>query len=969
MASLQHKEAGNNFFKEGKWKEAMAEYTAGLEESGDSLPRDQRGVLLSNRSQCWLKLCDYQRSFDDANECLKLMPEHTKSLFRRASAAEKLGRSAEALADFARVARAEPQNKAAVEGAQRLRDKVYKENQRLTDEALPSNLLDVLRAPKDGSRDAESSVEDQIQACGKLRTLCLRHEKTSLLASAGALQLLLDRAVDASTAADLRQACLACLVTMASGSEDSIEAWSEKHEGTLPVSAAAADVRKQLHVTFKSPSEQFLSRLNCVCREHAGSMRQLAILLGLCHEPEDEEALEVLHTSIAFVEGSGVDVPRAGITALVAIFDTRRRLGQLGKPVVPNRPLMKCLESALGTTGCSELLQACFAEVFSLMADEDRPQNMKVDLSDVGRQVLEPFIQSQDVNLRSNALAGLSCLLAANSKAAARLLQNSQCFVAAILGAISQPIPGLSGREAQHHAAECLLLAIHDPGLRQQWINGGGIDVLLTAVNDTETGTSRGLIHAKLVGVLSIVSAHSKEVRDEVFERIDLMMELRHALETARDSASSARGRERDKLRKLSIGLYESCSCLSIHGEFKELLFRSKKTMGAMLQLASAEDLSKDPALAFHFASMLYNWCRSRDDKVRAKTGNSMIDDLGDDEMKALEEFHQKMPAEARPATNGDVDSGSKELASSLQAWCVQQSESGGSGPRAGGSLAVHKLGKCIVKGSPQTHNLVAFTMKLLCSEVSHRKFVVAAGGVRALLQLVDLKEEKARDAARQSLAQICIVTNPAVLEYREQLDAVRPLTELLEHRHELLQFEAAMGLTNLLSGSDELRTRAIQADAWSKCRELVFSENEQVQRAGLEAMCNFTMAPEILERFADGRAELELRVMGSFCNADDPAAQVAASGALAMLASCPEVALKIATHESCYEGLLQAVLESNNPAVQHRAVAAICSILDVEGCPEKNAKEGNVVLQERLKNRGGFVSAEATQLAQAAVS
>merc|ERR1712176_1501713 len=151
---------------------------------------------------------------------------------------------------------------------------------------------------------------------------------------------------------------------------------------------------------------------------------------------------------------------------------------------------------------------------------------------------------------------------------------------------------------------------------------------------------------------------------------------------------------------------------------------------------------------------------------------------------------------------------------------------------------------------------------------------------------MVDLEEDMPRDAARQALAQILISTNPALLPYSEQLDAVRPLVQLLEHRHELLQFEAAMGLTNLLTSSEELRTRAVQGNAWNACRELLFCENEMVQRAGLEAMCNLTMAPEIIEKFAKGKCELEIRVFISFCNADDKVTIIAASGALAMLSA-----------------------------------------------------------------------------------
>ncbi|CAE8662959.1 unnamed protein product, partial [Polarella glacialis] len=380
---LERKEAGNQFFKEGNWQLASAEYTFGLEEGGEDFPGDQRGLLLSNRSQCWLNLSEYQKALEDADACLKLLPEHSKSLFRRASAQEKLGRKNEALKDFARVARAEPGNHNAIEAAKRLRDEVLKEGQQRQEECLPSHLLDVLRA--------DSSVEAQLEACGKLRALCIRRGQTAVLLAAGGLELLLRRAAEDATAEDLRQACLSALVAMASGQEESDDDGNAaaRNSGPLPVPSAAAEARKRLRAALP------LASLQRLCRGHAGSLRQLATLLGFCFQPEDEEALEVLDTTLSFIEGGELDVPRAGLAALTSIFDARRRQGKAGKAVVPSRALFKCLESALGTSNSGQLLRSLLAEVFTLLADDDRGKGSEVDLPEIGLRVLEPFLQSQ----------------------------------------------------------------------------------------------------------------------------------------------------------------------------------------------------------------------------------------------------------------------------------------------------------------------------------------------------------------------------------------------------------------------------------------------------------------------------------------------------------------------------------------------------------------------------------------------
>jgi len=961
MGPAERKDAGNSYFKEGKWEQAAAEYTAGLEERCEGFPPDQRGLLFSNRSQCWFNLGRYQESLEDANSCLTLLPEHTKSLYRRAMAQEKLGCLSQALTDFARVARADPQNRAAVQSAQRLRDKVFGQNQQVLEEALPRRLLEVLQRPpcSDGSKQADASTEEQVEVCSKLRALCVQGQ-AGLLLNEGAVDVLLRRAAG-ECQPEIRKAVLACLVAIAAGgdSQDRLDLNLSRVSGPLPVSPAALDARYKLRRSLSDSNSQTLLQLLRLCREDAGSMRQLAVLIGHCLEPEDESALTALDAALTFSEGGDVDVPRAGVVALAMIFDTRRRLGKSGKAVIASRALLKCLESALGTTSCSDVLQVLLAEVFALLADDDRPKGMEVDLPAVGLQILEPFLQTQDPALRSNGLAGLSCLLAASAKAATRLLQQSQAPLSAVLEAISRPMPGPEGLAGQAHAAECLLLAASDQTLRQHWIDGGGIDLLLTALTDSDKGSNRALVDAKLVAVLAIVAAHSRAVRDEVFERIDFMAELRFALDVAGTCSQTDSGEKMKKqARLLSTALCESCACLALHGEFKEMLKGSKKTLAAMQTLATQEDLSSDARLSFFFASLIFNLCRCREDRMRKKT-NGMADDLADDDLKALEEFYERMPAESRPAKNGETDAGSKELAKEFQTWCVQAEN--------GTQSVVPKLGKCAGGSSEQTKALAAMALKLICNETANRRFVVSGGGVRTLLHLVDLTDETARDAARQALAQICIVTNPAMLQYSEQLDAVRPLMQLLEHRHELLQFEGAMGLTNLLSASDDLRSRALQADGWRLCRDLVFSDNEQLQRAGLEAMCNFCMAPEVLERFADGKAELELKLFGNFCNSEDKASQIAASGALAMITGCPEVALKVAECEACLTGLLQAAFESEDPAVQHRVVVATCNICETEGCPDLSVKAARKILQTRCSN-GGFCSEQAQALAESAL-
>ena len=965
MGPLARKEAGNQYCKEGKWHEAAVEYTKGLDECDENSPPDQRGLLLANRSQCWLKLSNFQKGLDDANACLELLPEHVKALFRRATALEKLGRDTEALSDFARVARVDPGNRMAAEAAKRLRVAVAQRSGQALEQSLPSRLAAALRTP---------SAQEEVQqdACEKVRAAALRGESSSLL-SQGVLEALLDVALAEQTSPELRTACLRSLCIIASGKEREdfeMEDSQQRGQGNeVVLTPAAKEARSRLSSALRAEAHSKLRHLGQRCRGNKGALCQLCLLMSYSQEPEDEAALQLLAEA---VDDDETTVCKAALASLNAIFDSRRRQGTLGKAVVFSQSLRCCLEAALQVTDHEELVHGLLAEVFTLLADNnDRPAELQVDVPGIGIQLLEPFLQSQDGLLRRNALAGLACLLATRAKDAALILQMSAVPLSTVLNALARPMPGPEGRESQGHAAECLLLAASDARTRQRWIDGGGIDVILNALSNTDRGIRRELVDAKLVAVLAIMAAHSKDVRDEIFDRVDFMMELRFAVDVAGERARAAETKEQQRqARRLCAGLYESFAVLAMHGEFKEQLSVSKKTLGALQTLAKEEDLGEDPAISFYFASLIYNFCRSRDDKVRMKTGNPMIDELSGEDFKALEDFYQRMPAEARPMRAGEVDAGPPRLATRFRSWCVDRGDATGAAP------IVAKLCRCAA-GSLQTKVLVADCLRLLCADQSDRKIVAASGGIRTLLALSNMQqdvrearvsrqdaEESTRNAARQALAQILIVLNPQFLQYQEQLDAVKPMLALLEHRHELLQFEGCLALTNLLSASEELRSFALQSGAWSKCKDLLFSEHDEVQRAGLEALCNMTMAEEVAERFALGRAENELNIFGAFCTSELELQQSAATGALAILAGHDEVAVRIAECQQCLQGLLHAVLDSDLPAVEIRAVSAVVSIRRAEGISAETRRAIFSVLQERL-SRGGFESLDAQELAE----
>jgi len=821
--------------------------------------------------------------------------------------------------------------------------------------------------------DRRSASEKKVDACQKLRALCVRRGLTRSLLGSGTTEIIVGLAEADDSTEEVRVSALQLLLTMVSGHEDDGEQddsdkskrQQEMQRGVnkpVEVTDSATDARKKVHALLDLP------RLRRICRPYAKAVKQLALVVGYAHAPEDTEALEIINEAIAFgteAEGEVLDVPRGGITALSAMCDTRRRLGKGGKALMPSAPLLKCLESALGTSSCSESLRVLLATVFVLLADEDRADAHKIDFSDVASRILEPFLASADNGLKTNGLLGLTALLASNSKSGAKVLHTSAAPLTALLTTLSSPPPGAEGRAMQEPAAECLLLATGDQVTRKHLLEGGIVNMVMEALEEGPAETCEGLIRAKFVGVLATLAAHDADCRIEIFDRIDFMMELRQALDAAKAGVAAAKAGTKDtqkqktavdEARRLSRALYESCVCLSIHGEFKETLLGAKKTLKAMQELLTPDDIAEDTQLGFLFTSLIYNLCRSREDKIRPKKKEFPFNELGEDDLDALEDFYKKMPAESRPVQNGEVDSGCPEVATQLRAWCMQSGNAG--------NTVVSHLSKCVGVASPPVKALIANVFLHLCKEQNHRKHMVAGGGFRALLSLCDLEEEDPRNNARQALAQICIVTNPSCLPYSEQLDAVRPLLELLEHKHELLQFEGAMGLTNLLTVSEELRSSALQKEAWRISRDLLFSENEMVQRGGLEVMCNLCMTDEIIERFIEGRGEIELKVFPAFCVSEDRGTQLAASGALAMLAQYSQVIPHLVKSEH-FDKMYEVLESTEDPPVEHRVVSILCCVAMAEEDVSAEVKTKALkALRSRRARKKGFVSKEAESTA-----
>ncbi|KAG0461196.1 hypothetical protein HPP92_021493 [Vanilla planifolia] len=85
---------GNEFFKTGNFAEASTAYGEGLKYDPSN------PVLYCNRAACRFKLGQWERSLEDCNKALRILPSYTKALLRRAASFAKLERWLEAVRDY-----------------------------------------------------------------------------------------------------------------------------------------------------------------------------------------------------------------------------------------------------------------------------------------------------------------------------------------------------------------------------------------------------------------------------------------------------------------------------------------------------------------------------------------------------------------------------------------------------------------------------------------------------------------------------------------------------------------------------------------------------------------------------------------------------------------------------------------------------------------------------------------------------
>ena len=108
--SQQEKDKGNDFFKKGKYPEAIKHYTEAINRN----PEDAK--IYSNRAACYQKLAEFPLALKDCEECIKLEPTFIKGHIRKGMALLALKDYTKATSAFQKALEIDPNSQEAMDG-------------------------------------------------------------------------------------------------------------------------------------------------------------------------------------------------------------------------------------------------------------------------------------------------------------------------------------------------------------------------------------------------------------------------------------------------------------------------------------------------------------------------------------------------------------------------------------------------------------------------------------------------------------------------------------------------------------------------------------------------------------------------------------------------------------------------------------------------------------------------------------
>ncbi|XP_006867201.1 PREDICTED: protein unc-45 homolog A [Chrysochloris asiatica] len=910
----QLRKEGNELFKCGDYEGALTAYTQAL--SLNATPQDQ-AILHRNRAACHLKLEDYGKAETEASKAIEKDGGDVKALYRRSQALEKLGRLDQAVLDLQRCVSLEPKNKVFQEALRSIAGQIQEKVRYMSStDAKVEQMFQILLDPE------EKGTEKKQKASQNLVVLAREDAGAEKIFRSNGVQLL-QRLLDTGES-DLMLAALRTLVGICSehqsrtvatlsvlGTRRVVSILGVENQA---VSLAACHLLQVMFDALKEGIKKgFRGKEGAIIVDPARELKvlisnllELLTEVGVTSQGRDN-ALTLL---IKVVPRKSPKDPNNSLTLWV-IDQGLKKILEVGGSV--QDPPGELAVTANSRMSASILLSKLFDD---LKCDAERENFHRLC-----ENYIKSWFEGQGLTGKLRAIQTVSCLLQGPSEAGNRALE---------LSGVMESVIALCASEQEEEQLVAVEALIHAAGKakRASFITANGVSLLKDLYKRSEKDSIR--IRA-LVGLCKLGSAGGTDFSMKQFAEgstLKLAKQCRKWLCNDQIDAGT---------RRWAV---EGLAYLTFDADVKEEFVEDEAALKALFQLSRSEERS----VLFAVASALVNCTNSYD----------------------YEEPDPKMVELAKYAKQHVPEQHPKDKASFVQARVKKLLASG-----------VVSAMTCMVKTeSPVLTNscreLLSRVFLALVEEVADRGTVVAQGGGKALLPLALEGTDVGQIKAAQALAKLTITSNPEMTFPGERIyEVVRPLVSLLHLNCSGLQnFEALMALTNLAGINERLRQKILKEKAVPMIEGYMFEEHEMIRRAATECMCNLAMCKEVQDLFvAEGNDRLKLLVL--YSGEDDELLQRAAAGGLAMLTSLrPSLCSRIPQVTTHWLEILQALLLSSNPELQHRGAAVVLNMMEASKEMASTLMESEVleILSVLAKGQEGPVMRAAAACLEKAV-
>ena len=292
--------------------------------------------------------------------------------------------------------------------------------------------------------------------------------------------------------------------------------------------------------------------------------------------------------------------------------------------------------------------------------------------------------------------------------------------------------------------------------------------------------------------------------------------------------------------------------------------------------------------------------------------------------------------------------------------------------PIDSGARCIAILLKFIKSASPKTREEASKALRQIASEESSRGVIIQEGGLKLCSAVAtdDSYSKAVRLETAHVLAQTLVTTNPNLLNEHQRKGVVKPLIYLCSESdaNNLMQFEALLSLTNILSCGVAEQEKFVSEKGISIVHYLMFSDHLMVRRAATETLCNMAVHDNVVKMLKEKEKlplwlglceEIDVERDGVAGNQHEESIKtaMASSGTLATAAAIPEVADMMV--QCNVASTLNLLFLSGNIGLGHRALVIVKYILS----HEKKAYAEHLAFGNIIQSMNEFVTNKGTEM------